>query len=207
MEYLKFKKTKIKKICRMEICVLVGLIVSIFFCFINCFKTTEKINKDVLRLHILANSNDEKDQNLKLKVRDNILKNFSFNNFNNNIEKSKQKIRNELPEIEKIAKETIEQEGFCYNVKAKLENTYFNTREYEGFAMPAGFYDALKIEIGNAKGKNWWCVMVPSLCIPAANKQQDAFLTFNSYEKDLIKKGFRTEIRFATVEFFKKIFC
>lgn len=204
MEYLKLKKTK--KIYRTEVCVLLGLIISIFFCFINCFKTTEKINKNVLRLHILANSDDEKDQKLKLKVRDNILKNFSFNSFDNNIEKSKQKIRRELPKIEKIAKETIEQEGFCYNVKANLENTYFSTREYEGFAMPAGFYDALKIEIGKAKGNNWWCVMVPSLCIPAANKQKDAFLTFNSYEKDLIQKGYKTEIRFATVEFFKNIF-
>ena len=73
-------------------------------------------------------------------------------------------------------------------------------------SMPAGVYDALKIEIGNAKGKNWWCVMVPSMCVPAASEKQKAINTFNDGEKDLITKGNKTEIRFKSIEIFKNIF-
>lgn len=204
MQYLKFKKTK--KLNKLEFSILIGLISAIVLCFLNCYKTSENISRNVLRLHILANSNSEQDQALKLKVRDEILKNFNFNSFNNDLEKSKQEINEKIPQIESLAKKTIENEGYSYDVAAKLNNSYFSTREYDGFSMPAGFYDALRIEIGKAEGRNWWCVMVPSMCVPASNKKEEAFETFNTTEKDLLKKGYKTEIRFACVEFFKKIF-
>lgn len=204
MEYFKFKKTR--KITNMEISILFGLIAAILMSFFGCLKQTENLEKNVLRLHILANSNSKEDQNVKLKVRDEILKNFDFNTYNNDINKSKQKIRNELKDIEAVAKKTLEKEGFEDDVKAKLEKTYFNTREYKDFSMPAGIYDALRIEIGNAKGKNWWCVMVPSMCVPAASEKQKAINTFNDSEKDLITKGSKTEIRFKAIEIFKNIF-
>lgn len=204
MKYFRFKKQK--KITKVEISILFGLISAILMSFFGCLNQTENLEKNVLRLHILANSNSKEDQAVKLKVRDEILKNFNFNSYNNNIEKSKQKIKNELKQIENVAKKTLEKEGFKENVKAKLEKTYFNTREYENFSMPAGVYDALKIEIGNAKGKNWWCVMVPSMCVPAALEKQKAINTFNENEKDLITKGNKTEIRFKSIEIFKNIF-
>lgn len=204
MEYFKFKKTR--KITNVEISILFGLIAAILMSFFGCLKQTENLEKNVLRLHILANSNSKEDQNVKLKVRDEILKNFDFNTYNNDINKSKQKIRNELKDIEAVAKKTLEKKGFENDVKAKLEKTYFNTREYKDFSMPAGVYDALRIEIGNAKGKNWWCVMVPSMCVPAASEKQKAINTFNDSEKDLITKGSKTEIRFKAIEIFKNIF-
>ena len=201
MNYFKLKKKR--KITKVEISFLFGLIAAIMASFFGCLNNTEKIEKNVLRLHILANSNSKKDQNLKLKVRDAILENFNFNK-NNDIEKSKQYVKTNLKEIEKVAKKTIEQEGFYNDVNAKLEKTYFKTREYNGFSMPAGFYNALRIEIGNAKGKNWWCVMVPSMCIPAAKKK--AIKTFSNNEQDLIKKGNKIEVRFAAIEVFKNLF-
>lgn len=204
MEYFKFKKTR--KITNVEISILFGLIAAILMSFFGCLKQTENLEKNVLRLHILANSNSKEDQNVKLKVRDEILKNFDFNTYNNDVNKSKQKIRNELKDIEAVAKKTLEKEGFEDDVKAKLEKTYFNTREYKDFSMPAGVYDALRIEIGNARGKNWWCVMVPSMCVPAASEKQKAINTFNDSEKDLITKGSKTEIRFKAIEIFKNIF-
>ena len=169
MQYFKFKKQR--KLNKLEFSILIGLISAIVLCFLNCYKTSENISRNVLRLHILANSNSKQDQALKLKVRDEILKNFNFNSFNNDLEKSKQEINEKIPQIESLAKKTIENEGYSYNVAAKLNNSYFNTREYDGFSMPAGFYDALRIEIGKAEGKNWWCVMVPSMCVPASNKK------------------------------------
>ncbi len=204
MQYFKLKKTK--KITNIEISILFGLITAILMSFFGCLKQTENLEKNVLRLHILANSNSKEDQNVKLKVRDEILKNFDFNTYNNDINKSKQKIRSELKEIEAVAKKTLKKEGFDDSVKASLEKTYFDTREYKDFSMPAGVYDALKIEIGNAKGKNWWCVMVPSMCVPAASEKQKAINTFNDGEKDLITKGNKTEIRFKSIEIFKNIF-
>ena len=204
MQYFKLKKTK--KITNIEISILFGLITAILMSFFGCLKQTENLEKNVLRLHILANSNSKEDQSVKLKVRDEILKNFDFNTYNNDINKSKQKIRSELKEIEAVAKKTLEKEGFDDSVKASLEKTYFDTREYKDFSMPAGVYDALKIEIGNAKGKNWWCVMVPSMCVPAASEKQKAINTFNDGEKDLITKGNKTEIRFKSIEIFKNIF-
>ena len=204
MQYFKLKKTK--KITNIEISILFGLITAILMSFFGCLKQTENLEKNVLRLHILANSNSKEDQSVKLKVRDEILKNFDFNTYNNDINKSKQKIRSELKKIEAVAKKTLEKEGFDDSVKASLEKTYFDTREYKDFSMPAGVYDALKIEIGNAKGKNWWCVMVPSMCVPAASEKQKAINTFNDGEKDLITKGNKTEIRFKSIEIFKNIF-
>lgn len=203
MDYFKLKKKK--KITKVEISFLVGLISAILMCFLNCFNESENISKRVLRLHILANSNSLKDQELKLKVRDEILKNFNFNKYNNNIEKSKEEIQKNLNKIETVAKKTIEKEGFNDEVKANLEKEYFNTREYKDFSMPAGFYDSLKIEIGKAKGKNWWCVMVPSLCVPAAKEKEEAMKTFNEEEKELITTGKKTEVRFLTLEIFKKL--
>ena len=202
MKYFKLKKQN--KIKTIEISALFGLVLAIILCFCGCFIGSENISKNVLRLHILANSNSQQDQNLKLKVRNEVLKNFNFNH-NNNLEESKEYVKNNLQKIEEVAKKTIEKEGFCYPVKAKLKKTYFQTREYDGFSMPAGCYTALRIEIGSAKGKNWWCVMVPSLCVPAANNEK-AFKTFNPQEEDLIKKGYKTEIRFKTIEIFKRLF-
>lgn len=202
MKYFKLKKQN--KLKTIEISALFGLVLAIILCLCGCFVSSENISKNVLRLHILANSNSEQDQNLKLKVRNEILKNFNFNN-NNNLEESKEYVRNNLNKIEDVAKNTIKKEGFCYPVKAELKKTYFKTREYKNFSMPAGFYTAVRIEIGQAKGKNWWCVMVPSLCVPAANKEK-AFKTFSSQEEDLIKKGYKTEIRFKTIEILKNLF-
>ena len=198
----RFKINNIKKINRfnkIEISALIGLLSAILVCFFNCFSNCDRISKNVIRLHILANSNSKQDQNLKIKLRDEILKNFNFDNLSNDKEKAKIQINEKIPEIEKLAKKTIEDEGFCYDVKAKLEKTYFSTREYDSFSMPAGFYDALRVEIGQAKGKNWWCVMVPSMCILAANKKEKIFDSFSESEKDLLKKGKKTEFRFATL--------
>ena len=201
-----FKFKKMNKINRLEISILVGIVTAIVLCFFNCFTKSEEISKNVLRLHILANSDSKEDQDLKIKVRDAVLKNFNFNKFNNDIEKSKQEIIKNLPSIIDVVKKTIKQEGFSYDVKANIEDVYFKTRDYENFSMPAGFYSALKIEIGKAQGKNWWCVMVPSMCVPAAKERKKAIETFNADEQDLIKKGNKTEIRFFTVELFKNLF-
>lgn len=207
MRILNYCGTKLNRFNNKEISILFGVIFAIVICFLGCFKKSENISKNVLRLHIIANSNKREDQELKLSVRNAILKNFNFSNYEKNLQECKKQVEKEIPNIENVAKNEIKKHGLNYNVKAELKNMYFNTREYDNFSMPAGFYDALRIKIGAAKGKNWWCVLVPSMCVPAANKKkEDAFQTFNCEEKDLIKKGYKTEVRFAIIECFKNLF-
>lgn len=123
------------------------------------------ISESVFRLHVIANSDSDEDQGLKYKVRDNLL------DYMNNICKdctSKEEAINIVTkhqeEFKQIALETIKDEGYLYNVKIEIGNFKFPTKQYGDISLPAGFYDALKVEIGEAKGRNWWCVMFPSLC-------------------------------------------
>ena len=123
------------------------------------------IANSVFRLHVLANSDSKEDQALKYKVRDALL------NYMNSICKdctSKQeaiKLVSENKEIfEQIALDTIAKEGYSYPVKINIGNFEFPTKNYGDISLPAGFYDALRVEIGEARGQNWWCVMFPPLC-------------------------------------------
>lgn len=127
--------------------------------------TTSNISNEVFRLHVIANSNSEEDQNLKYKVRDAILnyvKDLSKNA--NSKEETIEIVKSNIKSIENIAKKVITDEGFTYDITANIGNFSFPTKTYGDISLPSGFYDALKIEIGNATGKNWWCVMFPPLC-------------------------------------------
>lgn len=123
------------------------------------------LSNSVFRLHVIANSDSDEDQSLKLKVRDNLL------NYMNNIcsdcsskdEAINLAIEHE-DEFQKIAEQTILESGYDYSVKININNFYFPTKNYGDISLPAGYYDALRVEIGEAAGKNWWCVMFPSLC-------------------------------------------
>lgn len=123
------------------------------------------LSNAVFRLHVIANSDTNEDQELKLKVRDSLL------NYMNRIcsscttkeEAISIAIQNK-DEFQKIAEQTILENGYNYPVKININNFYFPTKNYGDISLPAGMYDALRVEIGEAKGKNWWCVMFPSLC-------------------------------------------
>lgn len=119
----------------------------------------------VIRFHVLANSNTEVDQTLKLKVRDTILKNFTDELENcQNIDESRKLINENMSDIEELANYVIKESGFNYIAKASLEKTDFPTKYYGNVSFPPGEYEALRIEIGEAEGENWWCVMFPPLC-------------------------------------------
>ncbi len=127
--------------------------------------TSSDIANSVFRLHVIANSDSDTDQNLKYKVRDALLE------YMNNICKdcsSKSEaielVKLHQNEFKEVALDTIKKEGFNYDVKIEIGNFEFPTKQYGDISLPAGLYDALKVEIGEAKGRNWWCVMFPSLC-------------------------------------------
>ena len=126
---------------------------------------SSNLSNAVFRLHVIANSDTEQDQTLKLQVRDELL-NF-MNSICANCQTKEEAIsiaQEHQDDFEKIAKQTILNKGYNYSVKINIDNFYFPTKNYGDISLPAGLYDALRVEIGEANGQNWWCVMFPSLC-------------------------------------------
>ena len=124
--------------------------------------TQRDLADKVVRLHVLANSDTEEDQALKLLVRDAVLEQSADR------AEAEIRLRESLPELEAIAEETVRANGYDYAVTAELEDTAFPTKEYDGFSLPAGEYLALRILIGEGAGQNWWCVVFPPLCTAAS---------------------------------------
>ena len=144
------------------------LFLAVFFAAVLFFSQAAaagRIKDKVLRLHVIANSDSEEDQALKLKVRDQVLATLKPLLENAEDRSSSEAIvRAHLSEVEAAARETAWQEKPGENVHAELTNTRFPEKTYGDCTFPAGNYDALRITIGEAKGKNWWCVLFPSLC-------------------------------------------
>ena len=148
------------------IILLLLLVLYTFICGKNYVQAVSTdISNSVFRLHVIANSDNKEDQNLKYKVRDRLL------NYMNSIctdATTKQEAiliaQDHQKEFEKLALEVIHEEGFDYSVNINIGNFEFPTKTYGDISLPAGMYDALRVEIGDAIGQNWWCVMFPSLC-------------------------------------------
>jgi len=138
----------------------------IFICASNYVQAVSSdISNSVFRLHVIANSDSSEDQALKYKVRDKLLE--YMNTLCENIITKQDAIimvENHKQDFENIALDVIRNEGFNYPVNINIGNFQFPTKTYGDISLPAGMYDALRVEIGNAIGQNWWCVMFPSLC-------------------------------------------
>lgn len=173
---------------------------------------SQNISNSVFRLHVIANSDSDEDQLLKYKVRDSLIK--YMNNICNNCSSKEEAlsiVNNNKENFKQVAINTIKNEGYNYNVNIEIGNFEFPTKHYGDISLPAGFYDALKVEIGNAKGQNWWCVMFPSLCfvdissgiVPDESKEdlQDV-LSDEEYSIISDKSNFAIKIKFKLLEFF-----
>lgn len=145
--------------------ITLGLITSIITFYISdVYKNTESYKNDLIRFHVIANSDSPVDQALKLRIRDRVLNEMGEKFNTKNINEAKEIIKENIGYIEKIALEEIRKGGFDYPVRAALEKSNFPTKNYGSIALPAGTYEALRIVIGNGEGKNWWCVLFPPLC-------------------------------------------
>lgn len=129
-----------------------------------------QLSDKVLRLHVVANSDSQKDQTIKLRVRDAILDEAQQLTMGS-IDKVQacEKIREGLKHLENVANEVLDELGIADRAKVTLTREEFGLRQYDTFSLPAGVYDSLRVTIGEGQGKNWWCVIFPSLCIPAAS--------------------------------------
>lgn len=165
---------------RLEMAALIGLVITLGVSSVTGFmRDCTEIRQEVLRIHILADSDQEADQAVKLQVRDAVLEaiNQDFSG-DGTLEGTIACLEGEMDHIEETANEVLAEAGMLYQAKAELTEMYFTTREYERdgstFSMPAGRYQALRITLGSGEGHNWWCVAYPPMCIDAAVEGQAA---------------------------------
>lgn len=183
-----------------------GVIISILLTLIPFEGECREISEQVFRIHILANSDSDKDQALKLKVRDAVLlKSQELFEYANSKEEAMSIAQKNIDVLVKTAQETVYAEGYSYPVTASIKPLSFDTRYYDSVTMPGGVYDALQIRIGEAEGKNWWCVMYPSLCIPVASSVNTLEDELTQPQYSIISSKGEFEFRFKIVEVFNKI--
>lgn len=193
---------------KLKISVCISLIISILFSIYSFAKTSDKIRGQVLRLHVIANSDSDADQALKLAVRDTVLEEGEeIFDGSVNVENAVEKITPKLKQIEETAERVVKENGFDYNVTATIKTEYFTTRTYENVTLPAGKYLALRIVIGEGSGHNWWCVMFPPMCLPAAEKKDALETVLNDEEIKLVEKNPKYEMRFKIIEIYENLKC
>ena len=181
---------KIKKFIMTSSILTLLLILYTTICAFSYAKTTSKnLSDSVFRLHVLANSDSKEDQDLKYKVRDALINYMNTLCTNITTKEEAIKIANDnLEKFKEIAKNQIKSSGYSYDVDLEIGNFNFPTKNYGDISLPAGFYDALRVKIGKAKGQNWWCVMFPPLCFIDITSG-----TVPDSSKDLLKENMNEE--------------
>ena len=188
----------------LEILLLVGTVL-LLSSGAAAFRAQSDLADQVVRLHVLANSDSEEDQALKLLVRDVVLERAeSILEGVLERDEAESLLRGQLLELERLALKVVRESGYVYPVKVELAETEFPTREYEGFALPAGRYLALRVLIGDAEGQNWWCVVFPPLC--AAAVTEPAFSALSDDAVALITEGSAEYVlKFKAVELWQTL--
>ncbi|MEG2450785.1 MAG: stage II sporulation protein R [Clostridia bacterium] len=150
----------------------------------------QQLSAECVRIHIRANSNDDCDQNVKLKVRDEITKYLTVQ-LEGCLDKNDAiaTLSSEIPQLTAIADNTLQKHGYQYKSQVRLSNEYFPERKYDGYDFPKGNYDALIVELGSGVGDNWWCVAFPPLCfIPDSGNGEK--IVYKSWIKEKLDKMF-----------------
>ena len=160
-----------------------------------------------IRLHVIANSDSASDQALKLELRDEILKYMSSVYGNeNDFESAKELLISHLDSIRHTSEQHLKNRGCDYSVSVSISREYYPTREYEGLSLPAGEYLSLRVIIGAGEGKNWWCVIFPSLCLDASEKKEKlSEAGFTPSQIKIITGGEKYKLKFRILELFGEI--
>lgn len=165
-----------------------GLALCLLCSLLGVYGQADGVREDVVRLHILANSDSTADQTVKLLVRDAVVA-ATEGWAADNPEQARSAAADQLPQIREIARQTVADAGCDYPVEVEMTRMYFTTRQYGDTTLPAGMYDAVRVTLGEGKGQNWWCVVYPPLCVGAAtegvealDRRQQTFVTGDTYE-------------------------
>lgn len=177
------------------------------FCRIICHKHT--LRNDVIRLHVVANSDSQEDQTVKLIVKDAIVSYLQPKmNELQTVQQAKNYITHSISKLTAIANDALLEHNSKYQAKVTLGIESFGRRDYDTFSLPAGVYESLRVEIGNADGKNWWCVVFPSLCVPTTGDEfRDAAVSsgFNENLTDTLSDNGTYKIRFLLLDWLGQI--
>ena len=190
----------------------IAIVLSLYSSFGLTFfaKACEGVRNDVVRLHILANSDSKEDQEVKLKVRNALLrKNTVLLSDNINTENAHIYFKESKDELLETAIGVLRDNGFSYGATISLEKEYFETRKYGDLTFPAGEYLSLKVILGKGAGHNWWCVMFPPLCIPVSSEiETDESKTADYLSpngEEIINGGNEYIIKFKIIEVFEEL--
>lgn len=148
--------------------VLIGIFTAFVFWACDLLAQRVQLSDSLIRLHVVADSDSEEDQQIKLQVRDAVTEYLREGmDWLPTREEALEYLESKLPEIENLVNRTLSDLGVEDRGTVSLKEEAFDTREYDTFSLPAGVYESLRIEIGDGEGKNWWCVVFPQLCVPA----------------------------------------
>lgn len=186
------------------------MLISIVFCsalsMLSFADECREIRGSVLRLHILANSDTVEDQQLKLAVRDRLLtESCGVFSGASDLESALYSAEENMESMRNSALDEIRAHGYDYDVDVRLEDTYFTTRTYGKYTLPAGKYKALRVVIGEGKGHNWWCVMFPPICISPSAGGAAAEDVLDGEQLGIVE-GDGYDVRFKCVEYLERIF-
>lgn len=173
-----------RKLKRWELALMFGLLIAVAA---GSWLGQEQgeLADSVIRFHVIANSDSREDQALKLAVRDRVLAQAeTLYPENATLEEARTALEGHLNALAAAGRAVVEEQGYDYPVSAQLTDCWFPTKEYEGFALPAGNYTALRVTIGEGKGQNWWCVAFPPLCLGAASETVDQALEAGHFTPD-----------------------
>ena len=191
-----------------------SILACIFFCLgiltltaLIPMASAENLYESVIRIHVIANSDEVEEQADKLAVRDAILRYSETLSLPDTVEKAKVLLEERLDQMERIAEETLQERGKKHSVEVLLTKEAYPTRHYDTFSLPAGEYLSLQVKIGKAEGKNWWCVLFPPMCLQSAVAPEDALMNVGVEEENakcITRDGKRYKIRFKLIELWGK---
>ncbi len=196
---------KVKIIASLSAAILIA------FTFISVLPVNgeEKIYTDLIRLHVIANSDSDSDQALKLKVRDAVLESASELGLNGGKENAEMIITSGKRMLISAASKVIADEGYDYPVHIELGEEHYPERNYEDFTLPEGEYTSLRVIIGDGAGHNWWCVLYPPLCTAVAGEREETFISagFTDEQYRAITDSGKTKykVKFKIVEILEEI--
>lgn len=166
----------------------------------------QKLSGELVRLHVIAASDSDADQALKLRIRDRALMHLTpLLDRAQSVDDARAVIESELPHLEKLANDEIAAAGFDYSAAAALSPERYPTREYMGFALPAGSYLSLRITLGGGEGQNWWCVVFPPLCMTAVEECESIATLSENSKKLIFAEEEEYILKFRLIEFFESI--
>lgn len=181
-----------------------ALIFSVLFSMLGFTDSCEEMYDNIIRIRILANSDDPRDQALKIDVRDSVLE-LSKKMYAecDTYDEALLETEQNFDELLSAAQKTVKEKGLDYNVSLEIREEFFETRVYDDFTLPAGKYRTAVFTIGEGAGKNWWCVIFPRVCVGACSDKLDTALSEDS--ANAAYGGKKYTVKFKTVEIFQKI--